>query len=216
MLSEEDLTDNDITIEDFIQNRGKVQAFLEEIIETAREEVGFETSGPVLSIQIMAAYPDGIMITFSEDPKDMANLIKTGLSQLRDELMDQESWIEAEAVLDEPLTSKEPAKKQAEARLPENLVTIFEFDNMEQVLAFVKRTPSFRGMESSLYKNENTGKYYMSLTKVRMADQRYRAIVGIAMEFAELAGVNPIQQALLMEHSTCLFEKKAINLLRSV
>ena len=44
MLSEEDLTDNDITIEDFIHNRDNVQYFLEEIIETAREEVGFEAS----------------------------------------------------------------------------------------------------------------------------------------------------------------------------
>ena len=45
MLSEEDLTDNDITIEDFIHNRDNVQYFLEEIIETAREEVGFENGG---------------------------------------------------------------------------------------------------------------------------------------------------------------------------
>lgn len=57
MVSTEDLSDNNITIEDFIQNKDKVQDFLEEVVEAAKEEVGFETSGPMLSIQIMAMYP---------------------------------------------------------------------------------------------------------------------------------------------------------------
>ena len=43
MVSTEDLSDNNITIEDFIQNKDKVQDFLEEVVEAAKEEVGFET-----------------------------------------------------------------------------------------------------------------------------------------------------------------------------
>ena len=95
MVSTEDLSDNNITIEDFIQNKDKVQDFLEEVVEAAKEEVGFETSGPMLSIQIMAMYPEGVMITMSEEPKDMAGVIKAGLAQLKGELgMDDEDWIE--------------------------------------------------------------------------------------------------------------------------
>ena len=92
MLSKEDLTDNDITLEDFIHNRDKVQSFLEEIIETAKDEVGFEASGPMLSIQIMAMHPDGVMITFSEDPKDMASAFRSGLEQIREEL-GSDGWV---------------------------------------------------------------------------------------------------------------------------
>ena len=57
MVSTEDLSDNNITIEDFIQNKDKVQDFLEEVVEAAKEEVGFETSGPMLSIQIISILP---------------------------------------------------------------------------------------------------------------------------------------------------------------
>ena len=36
MVSTEDLSDNNITIEDFIQNKDKVQDFLEEVVEAAK------------------------------------------------------------------------------------------------------------------------------------------------------------------------------------
>ena len=130
MVSTEDLSDNNITIEDFIQNKDKVQDFLEEVVEAAKEEVGFETSGPMLSIQIMAMYPEGVMITMSEEPKDMAGVIKAGLAQLKGELgMDDEDWIEVKPdVIPEPEEVVEAAEKATRTKKEnDTIISIFSF-----------------------------------------------------------------------------------------
>ena len=207
MLSESDLTDNDITIEDFIHNREKVQNFLEAIIETAREEVGFEASGPMLSIQIMAAYPDGVMITFSEDPKDMTNAIKAGLAQAKGEL-DDEQWVESASDISELMES---TKKEKASQ-----VTIFEFENMKDILRFVENAPVRSGLESGLYKNEKTGHYYMTLIKLRMSEERYRTVVSTAIEFADIVGTSHLQKAWIEEHCRCVIHDRAVNTLKKV
>ena len=210
MLSEEDLTDNDITIEDFIHNRDKVQYFLEEIIETAKEEVGFEASGSMLSIQIMAMYPDGVMITFSDDPKDMTNAIKAGLAQVKGEVDDDE-WIEAG-------TSAPPKKSYIQTK-PENterFIAVFEFSSMDAIFSFVDNTSVRSGLDSRLYKEEKTGKYYMVLIKARMSEERYRAVIATAMEFADFAANTELQYAQLMEHCRCIIKEKAVNILKKI
>lgn len=210
MLSEEDLTDNDITIEDFIHNRDNVQYFLEEIIETAREEVGFEASGPMLSIQIMAMYPEGVMITFSDNPKGMTNAIKAGLAQVKGEVDDSE-WVEAGAL--------EQPKKLYTQKKPENaekLTVVFEFSSMDAIFSFVKNTSVRSGLESSLYKEEKTGKYYMVLIKARMSEERYRAVIATAMEFADFIADTELQYAQLREHYRCIIKEKAVNTLKKI
>ena len=177
MLSEEDLTDNDITIEDFIHNRDNVQYFLEEIIETAREEVGFEASGPMLSIQIMAMYPEGVMITFS-------------------------------------VPKKPHAQKKVENA--EKLIAVFEFSSMDTIFSFVKNTSVRSGLDSSLYKEEKTGKYYMTLIKTRMSEERYRVLIATAMEFGNFIADTRLQYAQLEEHCCCMIKEKAVNTLKKI
>ena len=191
MVSTEDLSDNNITIEDFIQNKDKVQDFLEEVVEAAKEEVGFETSGPMLSIQIMAMYPEGVMITMSEEPKDMAGVIKAGLAQLKGELgMDDEDWIEVKPdVIPEPEEGVEAAEKATRTKKEnDTIISIFSFSKLEDVFAFAEHTSVRSGLNSTLYKDEKKGVYYLYLEKVRMSEERYRQLVVTAMEYGELTG----------------------------
>lgn len=216
MLSNSDLTDNNISIEDFIHNRDKVQNFLEEIIETAREEVGFEANGPMLSIQIMAAQPDGVMITFSEDPQDMANVIKAGLAQIRGEF-DDDNWIEADTpMLDDGIREAAVPDTDMIEDVSGTLMTIFSFDSINEVLTFAKHAPVRSGLGSSLYKDEKNGKYYLSLAKVRMSEERYRAVISTAMEFGVFAGMTEMQKARIGEHYKCVIADKAVNALKRV
>lgn len=209
ILSNEDLTDNDITIEDFLQNREKVQSFLEEIIESAKEEIGFQAKGSMLSIQIMASYPDGIMITFSEDPKDMAAMLKNGLAGLKGEF-EGDGWVEANT----PKLVSDTSEK--EERKIDKMLSVFRFKDMDSVLDFVKNTVVRSGLSSSLYKNEETMEYYMILERIRMSEERYRTLICTAMEFGELIGATKVQSASVMEHGTCIIPEKAINALKKV
>lgn len=219
MVSTEDLSDNNITIEDFIQNKDKVQDFLEEVVEAAKEEVGFETSGPMLSIQIMAMYPEGVMITMSEEPKDMAGVIKAGLAQLKGELgMDDEDWIEVKPdVIPEPEEGVEAAEKATRTKKEnDTIIFIFSFSKLEDVFAFAEHTSVRSGLNSTLYKDEKKGVYYLYLEKVRMSEERYRQLVVTAMEYGELTGATYLFMAGIEEHCTCIIKEKAVNVLKKI
>lgn len=224
MLSASDLTDNNITIEDFIQNREKVQGFLEDIIETAKEEVGFVANGPMLSIQIMAAYPDGVMITFSEEPKDMSNAIKAGLAQIKGELDDDE-WVEADLpknmsnrdvddLMDEMrnLQRRELEREEKEAKL----LATFCFQNMEELFAFVGQVGIRGGIDSTLYKDEEQNLYYLTMEKARISKERYSSVLATAMEYGHFMAFSDIQFAKMKEHCKVMIEKKAINVLKKI
>ncbi len=220
MLSQEELTDNDITIEDFIHNKDKVQNFLEEIIDAAREEVGFEANGPMLSIQVMAAYPDGVMITFSEDAKDMASILKAGLAQMKGELEDAQ-WSPSvalskggekqKAAQSEDETEKEQEKKSRK----EELTTVFVFSDMNHLIRFAKYAPVRSGLDSVLYKSPEE-LFYLGLMKRRMSDERYRAVVSTAMEFGKFSGATSLQMAFMEEHYDCMIPDKAVNVLKKI
>ena len=184
--------------------------FLEEIIETAREEVGFEASGPMLSIQIMAMYPEGVMITFSDNPKGMTNAIKAGLAQVKGEVDDAE-WIEAGSF---SVPKKPHAQKKVENA--EKLIAVFEFSSMDTIFSFVKNTSVRSGLDSSLYKEEKTGKYYMTLIKTRMSEERYRVLIATAMEFGNFIADTRLQYAQLEEHCCCMIKEKAVNTLKKI
>ena len=201
LLSEQDLTDKGITLEDFLHNRDKVQDFLEDIIETAKEEVGFEVSGPMLSIQIMANYPNGVMITFSsEEGEDIATLLKAGLSQLKD------GWEEEKKG---PVEHYKP--RDQETATP----VIFGFPTIEDVFACADQI-AVRGLESSLYKNEKNGWYYLILSKKRISEERYYAVLNYVMEFGEFVGMNDLVYAKIKEYFTCIMKEKALNTLKKI
>lgn len=201
LLSEQDLTEKGITLEDFLHNRDKVQDFLEDIIETAKEEVGFEASGPMLSIQIMASHPNGIMITFSsEEVEDIATLLKAGLSQMKGG---------GEGEIKNLLQSYNRQPQETTAPV------IFRFPTMEAVFACADQI-AVRGLQSSLYKNEKTGWYYLVLSKKRISEERYYAILTSAMEFGEFVGTNDLIYAKINEYFTCILKEKAVNTLKKI
>lgn len=211
MLSEEDLIDNSITIEDFIQNRDKVQDFLEELIETAKEEVGFETTGPMLSIQVMSMHPNGVMLTFSSDPKDMSGIIKAGIAHMKGEL-DDEDWIEHEDMV-EPVVIEDAEEEKQNEKQP----VILAFPDLQTIFEFLKHV-SVQGavIDSSLYKSKLSCTYYLLAEKTRISSERYQAFIATAMEYATIVGSSYYDMEAVKEYQTCLIEEKAVSVLRKI
>ena len=52
IVTEDDMMDNGLELEDFLQNKDKIQEFLHKIVEQAEEEVGYESKKGILSMQV--------------------------------------------------------------------------------------------------------------------------------------------------------------------
>lgn len=66
VLTAEDLEENGLNLDDFFHNSEHARAFLQTIVERAKEEVGYEFGGGALAMQVMPLPQNGLLITFSE------------------------------------------------------------------------------------------------------------------------------------------------------
>lgn len=89
ILTEDDMLEYGVELEDFIMNKDKVQDVLHNIIERAVDELGLDMQrGGMLSLQIMPLPDNSISIIFSEKGQinivDIINQLKKALGNLDD------------------------------------------------------------------------------------------------------------------------------------
>lgn len=69
-MTEEEMNEYGFEIEDFFTNQEKSREFLEQIVERAEEEVGYEVESGMISMQLMRLPDNSLMITFSDRGED--------------------------------------------------------------------------------------------------------------------------------------------------
>lgn len=229
ILSEEDMLENNIVLEDFFRDKNKVHDFIDVLIQKAKEEVGFETTGDLFSLQIMPLPKNGLAITFSDSPDDGARGVVDHLKHTMEQMEDGTQHLppqDIEHILQgmleeiENLERKEKNenKKNSSRKRPNNApkMRIYEFDSMENLEEFCGLSKLERNIKSSLYKNEVENLYYLVLEKGRLSMKKFDICCELAMDFSRFVSDKLIQKSYCEEHYTCILEKKAVAALCSV
>ena len=66
IITEEDMIEHGVDVEDFLRNRGNAREFLHEIVEQAAKEVGYEMHSGMLSMQVMPLPSTALAVTLLE------------------------------------------------------------------------------------------------------------------------------------------------------
>ena len=69
-MTEEEMNEYGFQIEDFFTNQEKSREFLEQIVERAEEEVGYEVESGMVSMQLMRMPDNSLTITFTDQKED--------------------------------------------------------------------------------------------------------------------------------------------------
>ena len=76
-LDEEDLEDNNISLDDFFKNdTDKIHSLLEVIMEEAEKNIGVTLSGEVMSLQLAPQPDHSILLTVSSGKEDLGNMLR--------------------------------------------------------------------------------------------------------------------------------------------
>ena len=206
ILTEQDMKERGIELEDFFRNKEKVQSFFEEIVEEAKREVAYESSTGVLAVQVMPLPENGLAILFSENQQepDIGGFLKN-IKDMVGELK------ESSQVGKKPEEVKNTGLR---ATAPKTTLRIYRFLGLSKVEAFVESLPEDKPIKSSLYKDEESGSFYLVLEKGRLAAKLFSAICERALEFAEPISHAPASQVFLEEHYTCMIKKNAVTKLQ--
>lgn len=212
-LSNEELEEYNIDYKDFVARTQKARDVMQEIIETATQEVGYQPPKFAFDLQIMMMPEQGMVLTLSEkDPIDLNDKeqVMTYLKGLKDLFqMAKERFEESgqETEKKEQTVKTESEKPQKKVEKKSNFA-IFRFENMRCLLAYVDIIPKHLRFRSTLFVMD--GAYYLAMHKGGASYERYSRACVQALEYASLYAADERQLFTLCEHGECLIEVGAL------
>ena len=212
-LSNKELEEYEIDYKDFVMRSEKAKELVQEIMETAVEEVGYKPPRFAFDLQIMMVPDEGLVLTFSEkdpldqlDSKDGEHLIEC-LQEMKKILQKNKEKLQEQSVQSVP---EEKGAQAPEVVRPE--FAIFAFRNISRVVEYARVLPANLRVKSALYKMNEV--YYLYLHKGAASYERYSRACIQAIEFGALLGAEQEKVIYLQEHGECLIAEKALKKLR--
>lgn len=223
-LSNQELEEYDIDYKDFILRSDKAREIVQEIIEQAREEVGYQPPKFAFDLQIMMLPDQGLLLTFSDrDPevkdtdqfieclKEMKKILQRTREKMEKPPADQGTQGNGGNGEQQEAGGKSAgqSRKRRETRPG---FAVFVFSGIGRIMEYAAMLPGNLLVDSSLY--EMDGLYYLYLLKGRASYERYSRACIQAMEFGSLYAADESQVTQLKEHGQCLIAEKAVKKLR--
>jgi adapter protein MecA 1/2 len=221
LLREEDLEDNNISLDDFFRNdTEKIHNLLDVVLEEAQKDIGVILTGGVMSMQLAPQPNHAILLTISSGNDDLGDMIKQAgqrAAQIMSSLKKESNIIKREDVdetvkaadfvsLDELVEKKSKAKPSK--------VMIVRFDSMDDAEYFAVRSPKTWGITNSLYKESATGKVYLILEKNRCSEVKFNHMCDLVREYGEIVSDKRLTAAFIKEHGDLLIAANAVNIMK--
>ena len=232
ILTEEEMHAYGFEIEDLFSDQKKSRDFLEQIVERAEEEVGYQSKGGMISMQIMKMPNNDLAITFSEKNHEegflnvlqqlhqLAGLLDPELAgQLHnekdtadlDDLSTQEAQL-ADSDGTQPMKELERRKERKISNSPK----LFRFASLHDLEQFVAAIELQKPITSTVYKDENDNSYYLLLKKGRLKREEYELLCQRISEFAVLVSEQTYVEQFCKEHFTMFVPRQAIRILKNI
>jgi adapter protein MecA 1/2 len=221
LLQEEDLEDNNISLDDFFRNdTEKIHNLLDVVLEEAQKDIGIILSGSVMSMQLAPQPNHAVLLTISAGNDDLGSMIKQAgrrAAQIMSSLKKESNVIKREDVDDtvkaaDFVSVDELVEKKSKVK-PSRIVTAC-FTSMDDVENFVADSPKTWGVANSLYKDARTGKFYLILEKNRCSEEKFDYLCDLLCEYGESVSEDKFAAAFVKEHGGILIASNAVNIMK--
>lgn len=195
-ISEEELEQRGLHIEDILDDRTKAEEFLQEVLNEAKEEAGFDVSGAALNVQLSVMKDGNISLLISDDRnaaiRALLDTVKEKLSSFLSQL--SSGQVSSENVVDIPSNQKPPlfkplskSAKELNEAAKDVSVTLHiwaQIESMEKCIALSKALNGFSDIDySRLYSYKD--KYYFELKMTNLRQNLASKIFSIS-EYSSL------------------------------
>lgn len=213
IVSQDELMENGLDMDDFMSNSGRTEEFLRKMLSQAEQEVGFRVQGGPLTIQVAALPENKLALTFSE--KQAGSSFMELLEGLRSAMSNLSDAVNEKVKDQQDNEADKETSSQAEQE-----AYLLEFHGMEELGAFCRNVAQGieeeLSLDSSLYYIEDDGVYGLVLQKGDMDIKQLCRVVSASMEFLEGASANGMQIAYIREHGKCMLKEHAITQLQKL
>ena len=203
IVTQDELKENGLEMDDFLSNNGRTEEFLRKMIALAEQEVGFKVQGGPLTIQVAVLPENKLALTFSE--KQVGNLMEI-LESLRSAMSNLSN-----AVNDK---TKEKVSKEPVTIAKKNLY-LLEFSDLDSLQAFcaglADDIEEQLQMNSELYLLEDENVYCLILRRGEMDEKQVCQIMSASIEFMDAVSAPEGQVAYIREHGKIVLTDHAIS-----
>ena len=216
IVTEEDMEENGLELDDFFTQSEKAQDFLREVVEQASEEVGYDSGQGMVSLQIMPLPNHALAITFSESEskewQDVMENIKGIIEDVRERVKEKGTLQDGDAPEKEEEVSAVMIPADKGKREIEK-IRLFAFVNLRFAIQYAKTVQEKGAVRSTLYKDKANNVFYMTLEKGRLSAHKYNVLCSNATEFATymVDGLRILDY--LKEQGEILVENRAVKVL---
>lgn len=212
-LTREDLELNGVELEDFFSNTPNAREFLEKLIRIAEEEVGYKTSGNMMSIQAAIMSEDEIVLTFSDSQISGSEI----LEHIRSMLGNSEAK-EVKEVLPDVREDilKEAGKQNKTKKIEgdmEGYAYLLTFVSFSSVRKFCKILPMNPSSDSRLYYLERDKQYFLWADLSNSTRGYVYEFVAASMEYAKSIEKDSTRRSYLEEHAKIIIKERALETL---
>lgn len=194
ILTQDDLTDKNIKLEDLAVSNDKTKELFQDILSKALDECGFDIDDAPLMVEALPVALDSIMII---------------VTKLNTEDMQSKDSSSA------PIISKDLHRYKRNSITVHNSegsdnsdTTIYSFENLDNAIDVCLRLSTLKFVGSSLYKN--SGKYYLVLQTDSSDNESLSFILS---EYGERENSNILVKYHLMEHGETIISENAVEIL---
>jgi len=237
-LTKEDLADRQIRLSELAYGSEKAKELFKDMIQQANFEFGFEAEDAPLMVEAIplsaesiilvitkCEYPEELDTRFSKfseaDPdllgemappaekkpqqgaSDIVDLFKKAYDKIAaaSKSEDTQSPQNTQAIKD----AKESVLKELQ-----DFARMFEMTELSQAMRLAKVLDGFYHGQSALYKNPQTGLYYLTLHKGSHSPEEFNKVCNIASEYASQRAYNRSKNAFFEEHNYAILKQDAI------
>lgn len=233
-LTRDDLASRELKISELAYGTEKAKNLFRDMMQQASYEFGFEAEDIPLMIEAIPLNAECIVliITKVEDPEELDTRFSRFAPASSDEEdgdyeEDEESSDEiSEDVMDlfRKLhdTGTEKNSLLTETSLPDEngqettnpqTTRVFQFDSLKPIMTLGKMIGSHYVGLSSLYKDDSTGKYLLSLVQGSFTNNHFNRICNMMSEYGTMKKITPANQFFLDEHGHILLRNEALQTL---
>lgn len=218
LITEEELWENGLEIEDFLQNGKKAEEFFRQVIAQASEEVGYKIKGGNIAIQVSVLPDHRLALTFSEKQDtgilSMLENLKAAVEKLSNKTRASEQNEEdaGESVKQE--TTKDGSAAQILGQGKKRYELCFE--TLDLVERYCKAVSFELPIRTSLYKLERDQLYFLLMERDGMSDKQLCRLLGASLDFVNGIYAQDSVDSYIREQGSVLIEEHAVEVLQNL
>lgn len=214
LISESELNENGLELEDFLNNKGKTEDFLKKIISMAQQEVDYKVQGGPISVQVAVLENHTLALTLSEKQEqnivDMLKNLRSAVEVLAGVTKEGAEALERSTnKFEQAFLNRDETKDALEKRLDRDVYEL-EFTSLQDFMQYCDSIYIDFPVENSLYKLNSNECYYLLLTKEPMTNNQLCKLLGASLEFTRGIYSDGRMKAYLLEHGTCILPEEAL------